>query len=209
MNRYRLLLLLRKATQDGLQREMAKMRGRTQKAAPAGNRFNPMDAWFLPPSSPELEQAWDIAEGVLKLMIEDAHSHGAEFWLATIGTDIEDNANPAERAPFLKSHNYEGMTYAEDRFQAFANREDILFITMEPRLLDFAERNHLALRGFFNTQPNRGHWNEHGNDAAARIVTDELIARSSALQALSQPSGTGAPASVNTASRTGSPKQLE
>ena len=209
MNQYRLLLLLRKATQDGLQREVAKMRDLTHRPATSDNGFNPMDAWFLPPSSPELEQAWDVAEGMLTLMIEDAHRHGAEFWLATIGTDIEDNANPAERAAFLKLHGYDGVNYAEDRFQNFAKQEGIPFIRMEPQLLEFAERNQLSLRGFFNTQPNRGHWNEHGNDAAAQIVTDSLIARSSVLQALSQLYETGPPASVNTASRTGRRKRLE
>jgi hypothetical protein len=53
---------------------------------------------------------------------------------------------------------------------------------MSPRMLAYAERNNVSVRGFFNTQPNRGHWNEVGNSAAAGIVIGELFERSSVIR---------------------------
>jgi hypothetical protein len=185
MNRYRLLLLVRKATQDGVDRERAKL---SFMRRPTGQRqYNPMDTWFQPPATAEEQNAWYVAEGLLSLAIEDARHHGAEFWLASSGTEIEDNPNASQREAFFKEHNY-GVTYAENRFGVFATTEGIPYIRLEPDLLQYAESNMTPVRGFFNTQPNRGHWNERGNSAVACIVADRLLKGSDVLRSLAEAS---------------------
>jgi hypothetical protein len=185
MNRYRLLLLVRKATQDGIARELDKfnLRGEANPQRP----YNPMDTWFPPPAKPEEVQAWQVAEGVLSLTIKDARRHGAEFWLASAGTENEDDPLASEREAFFKERNYSG-TYAEDRFGSFATAENIPYIRLEPELLRYAEVNMTSVRGFFNTQPNRGHWNESGNAAVASIVAEHLRTTSNVLRLSGDPS---------------------
>src|SRR5262249_48891894 len=103
--------------------------------------------------------------------------HSAEFWLSAIGPEIEENPDPAARAQFLRGHGLENFDYAEGRLRQLADSGKIRFISIEPKLTEYAERNHLSLRGFFNTRPNYGHWNESGNAAAAEVVASELLRR--------------------------------
>jgi hypothetical protein len=181
MNHYRLLLLLRKATQDGVSQELERL-GRMDGSSQRSD-YNPIDTWFRPPTTPEEEKAWRVTEGLLKLNIADAGQHGAEFWLASSGEEIEDNPNADVRETYFRAHNYRG-TYAEDRFDSFAAREGIACIRLEPGLLQYAEEKRVSVRGFFNTGPNTGHWNEDGNWAVASIVADRLLAGSNVIRSL-------------------------
>lgn len=170
MNRVRLLQLMRKATQDGIPQEIAKLEG----VKPARNS-NIMNMWLRPPSSPEQERAWVIADGILGLMAESAREHGADLWVSAIGPEIEENPNSTDRANFLRAQGITSFDYSEKRLQSLAAARGIKFISLESRLVEYAERNHLSLRGFFNTRPNYGHWNESGNAAAAAIVAESLL----------------------------------
>ncbi len=170
MNRGRLFQLIRKATQDGIPHEVAKLRG----VKPARNN-NIMNMWLRAPSSPEQENAWQIADGILGLMARNAHDHGAEFWLSAIGPEIEENPNATDRTRFLQSQGIPSFDYSERRLKSIAATYGIKFISLESPLAEYAERNHVSLRGFFNTRPNYGHWNENGNAAAAAIVADKLL----------------------------------
>ncbi len=170
MNRFRLLQLIRKATQDGIPQEIAKLKG-----VKRARNNNIMGMWLRAPSSPEQENAWQVADGILGLMAQSAHDHGAEFWLSAIGPEIEENPNATDRANFLRSQGITNFDYSEKRLQSIAATHNIKFISLEARLMEYAERNHLSLRGFFNTRPNYGHWNENGNAAAAAVVAESLL----------------------------------
>jgi hypothetical protein len=130
--------------------------------------------WLRPPASPEQENAWQVAGGLLGLMAEDAINHKAEFWLSVIGPEIEDNPNPEAKAKFLKAQGLAGFDYSEKRLQLIAETRGIEFISLEAQLSEYTERNHQSIRGFFNTRPDYGHWNENGNSVAASIVADRL-----------------------------------
>ena len=169
MNQVRILQLIRKATQDGVPQEIAKLRG--SKRARNNNILN---MWLRPPASPEQENAWQVAGGLLGLMAVDAINHKAEFWLSVIGPEIEDNPNPEAKAKFLKAQGLAGFDYSEKRLQLIAERRGIEFISLEAQLSEYTERNHQSIRGFFNTRPDYGHWNENGNSVAASIVADRL-----------------------------------
>src|ERR1700722_2012126 len=170
MNKVRLLQLIRKATQDGIPQEVAKLKGTKR-----SRNENILNMWLQPPVSPAQENAWEVANGILGLMAQDARTHGTEFWLSAIGPEIEDNPSKLERTKFLRAHGIENFDYAENRLRAIAAAHGIKFISLEGPLTEYAERNHISIRGFFNTRPNYGHWNETGNAAAAMIVADSLL----------------------------------
>jgi len=178
MNHYRLLLLVRAALQEGVSQELSEF-GFTDRRS----QYNLMDGWFRQPASPEEEKAWQVSEELLRLSFQDVREHGAEFWLVSIGAEIEDNPNESERKAYFEEHHY-SATYAEDRFDAFAAQEGIRHIRLEPGLLRYAEENAVSVRGFFNTAPNTGHLNELGNSAAANIIADHLLKDSNVLHAL-------------------------
>jgi hypothetical protein len=178
MNHIRVFQLVRKATQDGIPREIAKFKGSKR-----ARNNNIMEMWLQPPSSPAQENAWRVAKGIIGLMAQDSRNHSAQFWMSAIGPEIEENPDPSARAQFLRTHGITDFDYAEDRLRAIAAADGIKFISMESQLTEYAERNHVSLRGFFNTRPNYGHWNENGNAAAAAIVAGDLLQRGSLFDA--------------------------
>ena len=145
---------------------------------------DPVDIWFRAQASAEVEQAWQVAERLFGRIAAEARQHGAELWLASIGHPLQENPNAAERTAYLESHGYRITAYSEERFGALARREGVPYLDMSPRLLAFAERNHVSVRGFFNTGPNQGHWNEVGNAAAADIVASELLEYSAVIRSV-------------------------
>lgn len=192
MNQYRLLLLLRQAVGEGIerverveQRIGAAIEGQSAEAETESDDERyvyPVDIWFRAHASAEVEQAWQVAEGLLGRIADETRHHEAELWLASIGTEVQENPNTPERLAYLESHGYQAVGYSEERFAALAKREGIPFLDMSPRMLDYSERNQVSVRGFFNTPPNSGHWNEVGNAAAAGILLHELFERSAVIQ---------------------------
>jgi hypothetical protein len=176
MNHVRLLQLIRKVTQDGISDEIAKLRGTKRE-----RNNNILNMWVQAPASNEQENAWQVADGLLGLMAQDSRNHGAEFWLSTIGPEIEDNPSPMEKAKFLRAHNLASFDYAEKRLQSLAAVHGAQYISLETQLSEYTERNQVSIRGFFNTRPNYGHWNENGNATAALIVANSLSRSSMAL----------------------------
>lgn len=170
MNRSRLLQMIRKATQDGIPHEIAHLRG----TKPSRN-FNIMSMWFHPPETPEQQEAWQVAEGLLTLMAQETHQHGAEFWISTVGNEIEEDPDSGDRQNFMRTNGITNFDYSESRLQSIAAVHGIRYISMEPALLQYSEQHGRSLRGFFNTEPNRGHWNEEGNAAAAGVVAQALL----------------------------------
>lgn len=189
MNQYRLLLVLRQATDQGADKLKA-MRALTRSAnASAGggevdHNKSPMDIWFRPPGSADVQEAWQVAEGLLRLIAADTRGHGVELWMASVGPAVQEDPDARDRLAYLNGQGYGDSRYSEDRFETFARNEGIPYLRMSPRILAHAERQGVSVRGFFNTLPNQGHWNVEGNSAAAGILGDELLSRSSMLRTL-------------------------
>jgi hypothetical protein len=179
MNHVRLLQMLRKATQDGLPAEIARLEGKKRSV----HDQNFIDMWLNPPSTEAKQNAWTVAEGILVNMAKDAQKHRAEFWISAVGPPIEENPSSQERNTFLQKYGVSEFSYTEQRLQSFATGHGIRFAAVEPALSEYAVKNNISLRGFFNTAPNYGHWNESGNAAAAAFLGDNLLHESPELNA--------------------------
>jgi hypothetical protein len=194
MNHVRLLQLFRQATAVGLPRELERLRttylkGPVRAQRSAATTESPTDRiWLRPPSDRESERAWQVTEALLTAMTDDTRRHGSEFWLSSIGLDIEDNPDPEARLAFLNSHEIKDFNYSHHRFEVFAEAHHLAYVPLEPRVVNYGERNQVALRGFFNTPPNEGHWNENGNLAVAEVVADHMTKYSAVLASLRQDS---------------------
>lgn len=146
-----------------------------------------MRTWsYHAPDTPELDSAWQITEAVLAEMILAARQHNTEVWLVHIGNEIEEDPRDDKVEQFLKANHLSDFRYASKRYAAFADREGVHYLYLPERLQPYARENQVFLHGFFNTQPNRGHWNEQGNTLAAKTIQESLLAESEALSSYKQ-----------------------
>ena len=183
-NEFRVLQLARTAQQANWSESLSWTRPAT---ATADAVLSPQPAemmrvWqYRPPWNPDLEKAWDIAEAILTSMIEDAHRHGAEFWLIRIGSEIEEHPSAEVRERFLAANGLSGFTYASGRYAALAARHGANYLDLASGMRQRSIDGGQPLRGFFNTEPYKGHWNEAGHAAAAEIIERELLEKSGAI----------------------------
>jgi len=177
-NRIRILQLARTAQQSKLRNAFVWSRVPAPDiAAPRRSEF--MRVWpYSPPDNPELAKAWEITEAILAQMIDAAREHGAEFWLIQIGNDIEEDPRDAEREHFLRINGLTNFGYASERYAAFAARHGAPYFYLAPAMREYSAKHGVPLRGFFNTRPYEGHWNEAGNAAAAETIENEFLQRS-------------------------------
>jgi len=189
-NRSRILQLVRAAQQSNWRNAFVLSKAAVPVAAePKPAEF--MRVWpYRPPDDPELAKAWQITEAILSRMVASAREHGAEFWLIQIGNDIEEDPRDAEREQFLRINALNDFKYASERYAAFAARNGVSFLYLAPPMRDYSARTGAPLRGFFNTKPYEGHWNEAGNFAAASVIAKELL-RSSQIFASLKPDSNG------------------
>jgi hypothetical protein len=180
-NEFRIFQLARTAQQAKWSEALSWRRpaAPTADAVAAPEPAEMMRVWqYRPPWNPDLEKAWDIAEAILTSMIEDAHRHGAEFWLIRIGSEIEEHPSAEERERFLVANGLSGFGYASGRYAALAARHGANYLDLASGMRQRSIDGGRPLRGFFNTEPYTGHWNEAGHAAAAEIIEGELLAKS-------------------------------
>lgn len=61
--------------------------------------------------------------------------------------------------------------HLKERFRQLCSERGVAFIDMTDSFIDLYLQHHLLPRGFFNTPPGLGHFNEHGH----RLIADELV----------------------------------
>lgn len=182
LNEFRLLGLVRAAQQSDLRTIFSLQRARPPNRAVDRRPADFMNAWAYraPAPNSNLLTAWKITEATLRSMIEDTRRHGREFWLVQIGGAIEEEPDESLRNAFLKANSLENFDYATDRYRELARSEGIGFVALAPGMRQYSESHDVRLRGFFNTPTHAGHWNEHGNAVAARLIEQRLSTGSAA-----------------------------
>ena len=176
-NRFRLLQLARTAQQANWRKALTWSRASAPRVSAPPSDF--MHVWpYRPPGDPELAKAWAITEAIFLRMIDTAREHGAEFWLVQIGNEIEEDPRDAERERFLSLNRLADLGYASERYAAFAAHNGVHYLYLAPAMREYSEKTGIPLRGFFNTRPYEGHWNEAGNAAAAEIIETEFLQKS-------------------------------
>jgi hypothetical protein len=180
-NRIRVLQLARIAQQANWRNALVWSRTTAPVAEPP-RPSGYMNVWpYRPPATADLAKAWDTSEAILVKMIDSAREHNAEFWLVQLGNDIEEDARDSVREEFLRVNQLQDFRYAAERYRAFAASHRIFYVDLAPPMLEHSRRTGKPLRGFFNSRPYKGHWNEAGNAEAASIIGGELLKKSRAL----------------------------
>lgn len=194
MNRSELLSLINEA-RLGLQRRIAEVRppqpaetiAPLSKAPPSDY----MQVWpYLEtkdsqaPVDPRLQEAWRVAEDLLRMMHADASAHHAEFWLLTLDMVMQVEPNPQTRADFQQRNHLPTLLASDHRLDAFAQAEGIHSLLLAPPLSQYALDHKASLHGFPKNNFQGGHWNELGHEIAGKLIASRLFQESPSLRAL-------------------------
>lgn len=129
---------------------------------------------YAPPESPEMQNAWRVTEGLLRMMRDEVKAHAAEFRLVVLATRPQVIPDPAKRAELEKKLEVQDFSYADRRILEFGKRENIPVTTLAPTLAAYAEAHHVYLNGFSDRNWGAGHWNETGHRLAAEAIAADF-----------------------------------
>ena len=129
---------------------------------------------FQPPKDATWQEAWQITEGLIKLMNEEVRAHNAEFWIMTATVGIQVYPERAIRDAFERRFGAGSLLYADRRIETLAMQEGIPMILLAPRFAAFADERNVFLHGFSNTALGTGHWNAEGHRLAGEIIAQEM-----------------------------------
>ncbi len=121
---------------------------------------------FVPPATPEWEQAWGVTEALILAIADSAHGAGAAFALTTLANPLQVLPDTAARDRLAKALGVADLTYPDRRLEQFAAANGFPDIPLVDALATYAAEHHAALHGFDPRQP-IGHWNRLGHKVAA------------------------------------------
>jgi hypothetical protein len=128
---------------------------------------------FLPPSTPEWEQAWAVTEALINAIAESARAHGAAFAMTTLTNPFQVLPDTAARERFARALGMPDLVYPDRRLAKFAAANDIPDAMLASALGTYAAERHLTLHGADPKQP-IGHWNALGHRVAAEALGRSL-----------------------------------
>jgi hypothetical protein len=135
------------------------------------------------PADPDLEDAWKISDGLVRLAHAEAKAHHAELWLVLLDMAPQVDPDSANRAALLRTLGIEDLFIGDKLFAGFADREGIKHAMLAPAMLEYAQEHRAVLHGFPHRPRNTGHWNEIGHRAAGGIIAARLFACSDVIRA--------------------------
>jgi hypothetical protein len=132
---------------------------------------------FLPPQTRAWEQAWQVTEGLLRMMKTEAEARGVAFRVAAVPSGIQVHPDRTKRDTFRGKLGATSLSYPGDRLAQIANRNGIALLDLAPPMLAYAEQHQTALYGHRNAVPGLGHWNEDGHRVGGEAIADWMCAR--------------------------------
>jgi hypothetical protein len=130
----------------------------------------------LQPRTPAWEQAWQVTEGLLRMMKAEADAHGAAFRVAAVPSGIQVHPDRAKRETYRSALGVASLSYPGERLAQLAERNGIALLDLAPPMLAYAEQHETALYGHRNAVPGLGHWNEAGHRVAGNAIADWICA---------------------------------
>jgi hypothetical protein len=124
---------------------------------------------FLPPSTPEWEEAWAVTEALIRAIAENARANGAAFAMTTLTNPFQVLPDTAARERYAKELHVPDLAYPDRRLAALAVASGFPDAKLMPAMGAYAAEHRAALHGADPRQP-IGHWNALGH----RIAAEEL-----------------------------------
>ncbi|HET6930103.1 MAG TPA: hypothetical protein VFI45_07260 [Candidatus Acidoferrum sp.] len=131
-------------------------------------------AIYSQPTSPAMQDAWKITEGLFLSMRDEIRAHGAEFRIITLAARPQVIPEPAKRTELLRKLGVQDFSYADNRINEIAATLGISVTNLAPVLSSYAESRHVYLNGFHSSNLGTGHWNETGHRVAGETIAADL-----------------------------------
>jgi hypothetical protein len=131
---------------------------------------------YQEPQNDAWRRAWLLTEALLAQLNEEVQATGAKFCVVTLSNSSQDSPNEQRRTDFMKRLDVEDLFFPDRRVAAFCADHSIPCLTLAPALLAIAQETGKPLHGF-ESNLDYGHWNEHGHEAAGKLIAD-WVARS-------------------------------
>jgi hypothetical protein len=135
------------------------------------------DPWrwtLVPPVRPEIEQGWEVLQGLILKMRDQASAHGAEFWVIASDDGFQVDPDPNVGEKLRRQMHAENLNYGDDRLENFLTEHHVNHIHLEPPLVAYVHQTGAYLHGGPKTAPGAGHWNKLGHRIVAGIIADDL-----------------------------------
>jgi hypothetical protein len=156
-----------------------------------------LDDWiYRPPRTAAQRRAWEVAEGEIGMVAQEAAAHGARFLAVTLSNGVQVYPDPAARRAYMQHWGIDGLFYPDFRIRALGERLGFDVLNVAPAFQEYADRHHAFLHGFSNTQLGAGHWNEEGHRYGGGLIAGrlcELLRRPASSLPASAPQHSGSP----------------
>ncbi len=129
---------------------------------------------YQEPADPAWAEAWQITEGLLRLVRDDVAAHGASLLVTTLSTGTQANPDPVARAALMRKLGVSDLFYPDLRIARAGARDGYGVLTLAPDFQRYADEHHVLLHGF--QQRSVGHWNATGHGLAAQLIVARLTA---------------------------------
>ena len=183
-NQSRILLALNEAHTNAL-KLLAGYRAKLSRSKPqaiVGNAPLPTTDSVYNPDDPIYAKSWEVEDCIVRAMKRDSDRHHAEFFLVVFDRSKAIDPNAREREAYARKVGVHSLFQTDERMAERAEHDGINTLLLGPPLLQYAEQQHVALHGFYNTAYNMGHWNLEGNKAAGDLISTALLQHSQVLQ---------------------------
>jgi len=128
---------------------------------------------YLEPADYNWNEAWRVTEGLIVQMRDEVRRKGVKFMAAAVSIDTQVHPSKEFREAFMKRLGVEHLFYPNRRLEAFAQRENIMFLDLAPPMQAFAEQNNVYLHGFGENYGG-AHLNPAGHFLAGQLLTQKL-----------------------------------
>jgi hypothetical protein len=127
---------------------------------------------YVPPKDRKWEEAWRVTEGLIRLMRDEAESHGAMFFLATLTNAPQVHPDVQVRQRFAAKLGVPDLTYPDRRIRQLAEQEHIPSVHLVETMAQKAAADKIQWHGFGGSAA--GHWNQTGNRMAGELIAARL-----------------------------------
>jgi hypothetical protein len=134
-----------------------------------------LDDWsYTPPRTQAQREAWRVAEGEIEMVHQEAAAHGARFLAVTLSNGAQVYPDAAARRANMLRWGADNLFYPDFRIKAAGERLGFDVLNLAPSFQEYADRHHVFLHGFSNTQPGAGHWNTAGHRYGGELIARHL-----------------------------------
>lgn len=134
-----------------------------------------LDDWiYKPPQTAAELDAWNIAEGEIEMIHQEAARHGARFLAVTLSNGVQVYPDAAARRDYTRRWGMDGLFYPDFRIKALGKRMGFDVLNIAPAFQAYTDQHHVFLHGFSNTHLGSGHWNATGHQLGGSLIAQRL-----------------------------------